>query len=84
MDKNEPPRGKPRGILKGKKSFYRSPAAGNYTLSLLKKERIMDDIFYRTLKSISLSALMLIVIGVSYMDSQAKDASMAQATFYVY
>ncbi len=44
----------------------------------------MYDIFYRTLKSISLSALILIAIGVSYMDSQAKDASLTQATFYVY
>ena len=44
----------------------------------------MYDNFYRTLKSISLSALILIVIGVSYMDSQAKDASLAKATFYVY
>ena len=44
----------------------------------------MYDIFYRTLKSISLSALILIVIGVSYMDSQAEDASLAQSTFYVY
>jgi len=44
----------------------------------------MDNIFNQTLKLISLSALMLIVIGVSCMDSQAKDASMAQATFYVY
>jgi len=44
----------------------------------------MDDIFYRTFKSISLSVLMLIVIGVSCMNSQAQDASLAQATFYVY
>ena len=44
----------------------------------------MYDNFYRTLKSISLSALILIVIGVGYMDSLAKDASLAQATFYVY
>ena len=44
----------------------------------------MYNIFYRTLKSISLSALILIVIGVSYMDAQAKDASLAHATFYVY
>jgi len=44
----------------------------------------MYNIFYRTLKSISLSALILIVVGVSYMDAQAKDVSTAQATFYVY
>ena len=44
----------------------------------------MDDIFYWTLKTIALSALVLIVMGVSYMDAQAKDESMAQATFYVY
>ena len=44
----------------------------------------MNDIFYRTLKSISLSALILIVVGVSYMDARAKDVSTAQATFYVY
>ena len=44
----------------------------------------MSDIFYRILKSLSLSALILIIIGVSYMDSQAKDAALAQATFYVY
>jgi len=53
-------------------------------MSLLKKERIMDDIFYRTFKTISLSALILIVIGVSYMEAPAKDGSMAKATFYVY
>jgi hypothetical protein len=44
----------------------------------------MSDIFYRILKSISLSALILIVISVSYIDSQAKEAELAQATFYVY
>ena len=44
----------------------------------------MYDNFYRTLKSISLSALILIAVGVSYMVAQAKDASLAQATFYVY
>ena len=100
MDKNEPPRGKPRGIIPDR--FRSAPrlvrvirviceiCGLNYlyipceSVSLLKKERIMSDIFYRTLKSISLSALILIVIGVSYMDSQAKDASLAKATFYVY
>jgi hypothetical protein len=44
----------------------------------------MYDFFYQTRKFLSLSALILIAIGVSYMDSRAKDASLAQATFYVY
>ena len=51
------------------------------SLSLLKKERIMDDIFNRILKSISWSALILMVIGVGYLNAQAKDVSLAQATF---
>ena len=84
MDKNEPPRGKPRGILKGKKSFYRSPAAGNYTLSPLKKDRTMYNIFYRTLKSISLSIVFLLLLGFGYMETHAAEAKLAQATFFVY
>jgi hypothetical protein len=44
----------------------------------------MDITLNQIIKSIALSALIMIVIGVSYMDSQAKDASLAQATFYVY
>ena len=44
----------------------------------------MHDIIYRIHKILSLSALILIAVGVSYMDSRAEDASLAQATFYVY
>ena len=44
----------------------------------------MDDIYYRTFKTISLSALMLIVIGMSYMDSHAQQTAKGKATFYVY
>jgi hypothetical protein len=49
-----------------------------------KKEIIMDNTLNQIIKSISLSVLILLVIGVGYMDSQAKDASLAKATFYVY
>jgi hypothetical protein len=44
----------------------------------------MDNTLNQIIKSISLSVLILLVIGVGYMDSQAKDASLAKATFYVY
>ena len=44
----------------------------------------MHDIVYRTHKFLLLSALVLIAICVSYMDTRAEDSSLAQATFYVY
>ncbi len=35
-------------------------------------------------KLITLMAVLLLAIGMGYMDSHAKDAALAKATFYVY
>lgn len=44
----------------------------------------MYDTLNQALKSISLSVLILLVIGIGYMDSHGGDVSLAEATFYVY
>ena len=43
----------------------------------------MDNIFNQTYKSISLGILILLCIGIGYMDSHGADESLDQATFYV-
>ena len=44
----------------------------------------MYSTFNRPLKLIPLSLFVLLGIAIGYMDSHAKEASLAKATFYVY
>ena len=58
--------------------FIRAPVA------ILKKDKIMNVTLNRTIKSISLSIILLLLLGFQFRESQAQEASMAKATFYVY
>jgi len=48
------------------------------------KETIMHVRINQIIKSMSLGLVFLLVLGLADVDSQAQDAKLAQATFYVY
>ena len=58
--------------------FMRAPVA------TLKKDKIMNVTLNRTIKSISLSIILLLLLGFQFRESQAQESSLAKATFYVY
>jgi len=44
----------------------------------------MNVTLYRTIKPISLSIVLLLLLGFQFRESRAQEASLAKATFYVY
>jgi len=53
-------------------------------VAILKKDKIMNVTLYRTIKPISLSIVLLLLLGFQFRESRAQEASLAKATFYVY
>jgi len=53
-------------------------------VAILKKEKIMNVNLNRTIKPISLSIVLLLLLGFQFKESQAQETSLAKATFYVY
>jgi hypothetical protein len=54
------------------------------SVALWKKERIMDAALNQIIKTISLSILFSLLLGIENIESHANDTDITQATFYVY